>query len=62
MSKLLTILDANRLNEQSIAVGFSDGTGAVYTVEQLAALIPTREHTVEQTSQSCEPFDGDNGA
>lgn len=58
MPDSLTILDANRLNDKSIAVSFSDGTGAVYSVEQLSALIPSRESTKLQTGQSGEPFDG----
>ncbi len=48
MPEPLTILDADRLNERAIVVGFSDGTSAMYTVEQLATLIPVREATVEQ--------------
>ncbi len=50
MSEPLKILSAGRLNEHSVVVGFSDGTAAEYTVEQLADLVPERARTVYQES------------
>ncbi len=52
VAKSLTIVEAGRLNSQSIVVAFSDGTSASYTVEQLATLTSERKATEPQRSQA----------
>ena len=59
MSEPLTILEASRLNEKAVVVGFSDGTAAIFTVQQLCTLTPDRSTTQEQRGKTGEAFDGD---
>ena len=55
MSEAVTILEAERLNKTAIVVGLSDGTSAVYVVEQLRALQPVRMATDPQDVQAGLP-------
>ena len=54
MPQPLKILAANRLDETTIIVGFSDGTAAQYSAVQLATLTPERKATEYQHSKNNE--------
>ncbi len=47
----ITFTQAGMLNDYEIAVGFSDGTIAVMTVEQVLACVPDRTKDEEPSRQ-----------
>lgn len=57
MPESLQFVQASCLNGQAIVVEFSDGTAAVFTVEQFATLRPERAGNEAQRSVAGEPFD-----
>lgn len=59
MAEQLKIIEANRLDDSAIVVGFSDGTTDTFTADELNSLKVRRIETCEQQNVSqCNEHDG----
>ena len=52
MAEQLKIIEANRLDDSAIVVGFSDGTTDTFTADELNSLKVRRIETCEQQGMS----------